>query len=123
MLINGKPIERTHVEGDCRYMDYDEPGERWEERTCDEWREKLTDGSQYTTYLNRSGFSEPPPQTTWTVPPDSVFVMGDNRNNSHDSRYWGFVPFDLIKGKAMIIWWSTGKPEGIRFGRMFHFVR
>jgi signal peptidase I len=49
--------------------------------------------------------------------------MGDNRDNSHDSRYWGFVPFDLIKGKAMIIWWSSGEPEGwIRVARMFHLV-
>ena len=41
-----------------------------------------------------------------TVPPSSYFVMGDNRNNSEDSRYWGFVPRDLVIGRAMFVYWS-----------------
>ena len=41
-----------------------------------------------------------------TVPPRQYFVMGDNRDNSQDSRYWGFLPREYIKGKALIVYWS-----------------
>ena len=41
----------------------------------------------------------------WTVPADSVFVLGDNRNNSSDSHSWGFVPLDDLVGKALLVYW------------------
>jgi len=41
-----------------------------------------------------------------TVPADQYFVMGDNRDNSQDSRYWGFLPRSYVKGKALVIYWS-----------------
>lgn len=47
-----------------------------------------------------------------------VFVMGDNRDNSSDSRVWGAVPIDYVKGKAMFIWWSRGPRAGIRWNRI-----
>jgi signal peptidase I len=47
-----------------------------------------------------------------TVPVDQYFAMGDNRDNSQDSRYWGFLPRDHIKGKALVLYWSfDSQPE------------
>ena len=77
-----------------------------------------------------------------TVPPGRLFVMGDNRDNSKDSRFWGFLPEDQVKGRALLVYWSyeatkkdfdkTGYIEWIRdtlaaFGktrwnRFFHMI-
>jgi signal peptidase I len=63
------------------------------------------------------------PQLHYVVPPDHVFCMGDNRDNSNDSRTWGPVPVENIKGKALFIWWSSSaKSDGPRFERMGQIV-
>lgn len=65
--------------------------------------------------------------TSYTFKQDYYFMMGDNRNNSWDSRYWGFVPEDHIVGKAFFIWLSIDKYgdflHKIRWSRFFNLIR
>jgi signal peptidase I, bacterial type len=63
---------------------------------------------------------------SYTFKLDYYWMMGDNRHNSADSRYWGFVPEDHIVGKPIFIWWSSDPDRsgigGIRWNRLFRFV-
>ena len=83
--------------------------------------------------MTRRGYEFGVAGKTTTVPPNSFFVMGDSRDNSEDSRYWGFVPRELIVGRAMFVYWSCdrGASNGDFFGcithprlsRIGHFVK
>ncbi len=77
------------------------------------------------------------------MPPGQLFVMGDNRDNSRDSRFWGFLPRDQVKGRALLVYWSyeasgeeyrrTGVVDWVkdtlsafgrtRWKRFFHVIR
>ncbi len=84
VYVNGQPLEEP-------YVHFLEPANNAQEVTSFDVRERYG-----------------PVQ----VPADQYFVMGDNRDNSQDSRYWGFLPRAYIKGKALMIYWSydSGAP-------------
>lgn len=109
VFINGKPMSRELV-GPMRYSE----GPRYEgvamEREAELWVEHL-DGHAHKAIQEpgRSPYDTPAPKQ---IPPGHVFVMGDNRDNSNDSRVWGTVPLELIKGRALIVWWSRGPTRG-----------
>jgi signal peptidase I len=64
--------------------------------------------------------------TQYTFKQNYYFMMGDNRHNSEDSRYWGFVPEDHLVGKAVLVWMSTDSsaafPSKIRWNRLMHTI-
>ncbi|MGB9716000.1 MAG: signal peptidase I [Thermodesulfovibrionales bacterium] len=57
------------------------------------------------------------------VPSNKVFVMGDNRDQSYDSRYWGFVDLKDVKGEALVIYWSWDPKHWLRFNRIGRLIR
>lgn len=108
LIVNGKMLPRT-------YQNRETTGNFLYPHTIKELEEH--NGHKYNILYEGSDKNFGP----ITVKPGHVFAMGDNRDRSSDSRCWGQVPVENIKGRAMIIWWSIG-PESLRFDRMGQLI-
>jgi signal peptidase I len=128
--INDVPVKR---EAAPVFVEQDENGSR---PPITRWKETLPNGvSFYTLDLGDSGFADNTP--VYVVPAGHYFMMGDNRDNSTDSRFLdkevGYVPFENIVGKAQLIFFSVYPeehpwefwrwPVSVRWNRLFTIIR
>jgi signal peptidase I len=127
--INGVPVKRERAED---FIDDENPNAPERVRR---WRETLPNGVSYQTLdLQDNGFLDNTQE--YVVPAGHYFMMGDNRDNSTDSRVLsqvGYVPFENLVGKAQIIFFSIGDgepawhiwswPWSVRWSRLFTIVR
>lgn len=127
VFINGQLLAENRVIGDAP--------DNQSALTITEFEDKVPD-AKYTAYYSKEsmegilggrnvtlrGAEFGVPNKPQVVPPDSFFVMGDSRDNSEDSRYWGFVPRGLIIGRAMFVYWSCdrGASNGSMVGCLTH---
>jgi len=107
IYVNGALLDDKPVPGLCAYEDYDEEQDRYETRECLAFDETIDGRSFRIVHGTTPAFLKPQVPPT-PLPPGSCWALGDNRDNSHDSRFFGPVPAQNIVGTARFIWWSRG---------------
>jgi len=107
VLLNGVPLPRT-IKGP-----YPHKGSAGSEYAGDLYVETI-DGASHEVLYDRTDIR--PGDTVQAVPAGQYFCLGDNRDHSNDSRYWGFVPEENIIGKASIIYFSWPRSQWNRIG-------
>ena len=114
LTVNGKPVDITPMDD---YLDDQHPiyhKQFTEHLTATPHRILNSDGKRsfdlgaVENFPNREACDYSYDKFTCIVPPGNYFMMGDNRDNSADSRYWGFVPDKNIVGKAIVVWMNFG---------------
>lgn len=113
LTINGKPVEQRRVQDffDSDSMQYfkqfeEKLGDKTHRLLNDDRRPAMVEAAEKFPYLDNCRYSVE--GVVCKVPEGHYFMMGDNRDNSLDSRYWGFVPDRNIVGKAFLIWMNFG---------------
>ena len=127
VFINGQLLPEHRVIGDAddniSALSVSEFEERREGEDYNVYYSKDTmDAVKAGQKLSRRGYEFGVAGKPMKVPDNQFFVMGDSRDNSEDSRYWGFVPRELIIGRAMFVYWSCdrGASNGDFFGCLTH---